>query len=122
MCKLHHRSWQCWIPDPLSKARDQTHILMDTSKIHFHRTTMGTPLNHKEIIAQTYSTRWKRNIPRLSIYLFYFHSLGRFRYISALGLRLQEIWNLLFSWRSKEMHERLESQDHCWDLELCVRS
>ena len=35
ICDLHHISWQCWIPDPLSKARDQTCILMDTSQIHF---------------------------------------------------------------------------------------
>ena len=25
---LHHTSWQCWILNPLSEARDQTHILM----------------------------------------------------------------------------------------------
>ena len=36
ICNLHHSSWQCWIPDPLSKARDRTHILMDTSQICFH--------------------------------------------------------------------------------------
>ena len=24
ICDLHHSSQQCWIPDPLSKARDQT--------------------------------------------------------------------------------------------------
>ena len=30
-CNLHHSSWQCWILNPLSKARDQTRILMDTS-------------------------------------------------------------------------------------------
>ena len=29
--QLHHRSWQCQILIPLSEARDQTHILMDTS-------------------------------------------------------------------------------------------
>ena len=28
---LHHNSRQCLIPDPLSEARNQTHILMDTS-------------------------------------------------------------------------------------------
>ena len=33
---LYHSSWQCQIPDPLSEARDQTRILMDTSQIHFH--------------------------------------------------------------------------------------
>ena len=30
---LHHRSKQCWILNPLSKARDQTCILMDTSQV-----------------------------------------------------------------------------------------
>ena len=32
---VHHSSWQCCIPDPLSKARDETRILMDASQIHF---------------------------------------------------------------------------------------
>ena len=27
---LHHSSWQRWIVNPLSKARDQTRVLMDT--------------------------------------------------------------------------------------------
>ena len=27
---LHHSSWPRWIFNPLGKARDQTHILMDT--------------------------------------------------------------------------------------------
>ena len=30
-CDLHHSSWQHWIPNPLSEARDQTCILMVTS-------------------------------------------------------------------------------------------
>ena len=30
---LCHSSWQCWMLNPLSKARDGTHVLMDTS--HF---------------------------------------------------------------------------------------
>ena len=29
--RLHHSSWQPWILNPLSMARDETHILMDTS-------------------------------------------------------------------------------------------
>ena len=33
ICNLQHRSWQCWILNPLSKARDQTGIPMDTSGI-----------------------------------------------------------------------------------------
>ena len=30
---LHHSSQQCWILNPLSKARDRTHNLMDTSGV-----------------------------------------------------------------------------------------
>ena len=41
--RLHHSSWQRWIPDPLREAKDQTHILMDTNHIQFHWATMGTP-------------------------------------------------------------------------------
>ena len=40
---LHHSSWQHRIPHPLSKPRDGTHILMDTSQIHFCCATTGTP-------------------------------------------------------------------------------
>ena len=41
---LHHSSQQCQILNPLSKARDQTLILMDASWFHYHGTTKGTPL------------------------------------------------------------------------------
>ena len=30
---LHRSLWQHWILNPLIKARDQTHILMDTSQV-----------------------------------------------------------------------------------------
>ena len=43
VCNLNLSSQQRQILNPLSKARDQTRILMDTSWIHFHCTTMGTP-------------------------------------------------------------------------------
>ena len=38
-CHLHHSSWQCGILSPLSEARDQTCILMDTGWV-------CNPLNH----------------------------------------------------------------------------
>ena len=34
VCDLHHRSWQCQILNPLSKARDRT--FMDTSQAGYH--------------------------------------------------------------------------------------
>ena len=35
VCDLHHSSWQSQLLNPLSEARNQTSILMDTSQIHF---------------------------------------------------------------------------------------
>ena len=43
VCDLHHSSQQCQIPNPLSKARDRTRILIDISWLHVHCATMGTP-------------------------------------------------------------------------------
>ena len=39
---LHPSPQQHWILIPLSKARDQTPVLVDTSRIHYCWTTMGT--------------------------------------------------------------------------------
>ena len=33
-CDLHHSSQWCQIFNPLSEARDQTHVLMDVSRVH----------------------------------------------------------------------------------------
>ena len=43
VCHLHWSSWQCQTLNPLSRARDWTHILMDTSQVHLHWATVGTP-------------------------------------------------------------------------------
>ena len=40
---LHHSAWQCQILNPLSGARNQTWVLMDTSMVHYHWATVGTP-------------------------------------------------------------------------------
>ena len=34
VCDLHHLSRQHQIPYPLMEARDRTHVLMDTSRVH----------------------------------------------------------------------------------------
>ena len=43
VCNLYHSSWICWILNPLSEAKDQIHLLMDTSQIRFPCATVGTP-------------------------------------------------------------------------------
>ena len=43
ICDLHHSSRQHWILNPLSKARDRTHVLMDPSQVHYCWVTTGTP-------------------------------------------------------------------------------
>ena len=40
---LHGSSQQHWILNPMSKARDGTHVLMDTSQVCDHWATTGTP-------------------------------------------------------------------------------
>ena len=44
VCDLYHSSWQCRILKPLSKARDWTSILVDTSQVHYHWAPMGIPI------------------------------------------------------------------------------
>ena len=41
--QLHHSSQQHWIPNPLNKARDWAHILMDTIWVHYCWAMIGTP-------------------------------------------------------------------------------
>ena len=36
LCDLYHSSQQCCILKPLIEARDPTHVLKDTSQVHFH--------------------------------------------------------------------------------------
>ena len=48
ICDLYHSPWQHGILNSLSKARDQTLILMDTSRVH-------NPLSHSGSSSQTFS-------------------------------------------------------------------
>ena len=44
ICNLHHSSWQRWILNSLSKARDQSHVLMGSSRVHYCWAMTGTPI------------------------------------------------------------------------------
>ena len=44
ICDLHYSSQQCWILNPLRKARDRTHILMGPSQVRFGCAATGTPI------------------------------------------------------------------------------
>ena len=35
VCDVHHSSQQHWVLNPLSEARDRTHILMDAIRVHY---------------------------------------------------------------------------------------
>ena len=35
ICDLHHSSGPCSVLNPLSRARDRTRMLMDTSQVHY---------------------------------------------------------------------------------------
>ena len=43
ICHLHHSSPQHWIFKPLSRARDQTHVFIDTSWVPYQWATTGMP-------------------------------------------------------------------------------
>ena len=81
ICDLQHSSRQLWIPDPLSQARDQICIFMDTSWIRFCCATMGTPCIFYPFLKKYIITfgdeiqitqisgygNWEQEAPRLSL-------------------------------------------------------
>ena len=70
ICDLHHSSRQHWIPDPLSEARDQTHILLETSGFCYHCATMGA-LRYFLILEDKLEIRFLECLKRIGMFLFY---------------------------------------------------
>ena len=50
VCDLHNSSQQHQILNPLSEARDQTLILVDTIQVHYHWATVGTPISYQFLL------------------------------------------------------------------------
>jgi len=69
VCDLHHSSRQHQILNIPSKARDRTHVLMDTSQICFHWATRGTPFSSFLVCLHPWSI-W--NIPTHQCFFFSF--------------------------------------------------
>ena len=44
ICDLNRSSWQCWILNPLHKARNWTCVFIDTSRVCHHWATKRTPI------------------------------------------------------------------------------
>ena len=88
VCDLHHSSQQCWIPDPLSEARDWTHILSDINQIRFCCATTGTPIG-----ANFY---FQKHLLILCLYVTFCHSctISNFFIIVVVGVIYNQ-WSLI---------------------------
>jgi len=62
ICNLYHNSWQHRILNPLSKARDRTCILVDTSWLHYCQAMIGTPVLLSLIILHVITIVWKTTV------------------------------------------------------------
>ena len=76
VCNLHHSSRQRQVLNSLSEARDRTHNLMDTSQVHYHWATTGTPL-HRDFFKCS---------EHFVIYLCYTHLCPFYGYICLSGV------------------------------------
>ena len=67
VCDLNHSSGQHQIPDPLSEARDRTHILITTSGIRFCWATTGTPFSFFFFFVFSELHPRRMEVPRLRV-------------------------------------------------------
>ena len=72
ICDLHHSSWQQQILNPLSEARDRTHIPVDTSWVcnslkHNGNSLCSFYINRCGLIPREYDTKKKANNTTFSV-------------------------------------------------------
>ena len=104
VCDLHYSSWQGQIPDPLSEARNQTCILMVTSRISSHCTATGTPhlsfnshylpLCHNHSRFSVWLLSKKKSIPWLAVSGANILGTGKCHFTFLSSSQASLIWNL----------------------------
>ena len=136
VCDPHHSSGQCQIFNPLCKARDQTHIPMDTSQAPFHWATMETSKRASILlllssfqkdsfcfddVSKSYSLYFLGLVFHRLHYKEIIHSLCSFLGLKdSLNLTKMNwtilLWSCLTMWRGKtKMHlKKQEGQTTAW--------
>ena len=105
----HHSSQQCWIPGLAQWVRwDWTFILMDTSHIHFHYATMGTPSGQHFKF-----NRWALFTENLGIFSLATFAVGPGVSESKHMRLLRAISQIAIAWGSHKLK-------HCWFSKLNV--
>ena len=103
---LHHSSWQHQIPNPLSKARDWTCILMDSSGVHYCWTTTGTPIK----------TFFEMNICIICVCLFYQFYWGLTNKNKLCVVKVSKLTGTDIFWQTCEINIDIIIDDviHLW--------
>ena len=94
MQPIYHSSQQCQILNSLSEARDQTHILMDTSWICYCWARMGTP-GRLYLLTTLIHFTTPHLLPLWTINLF---CVSEFSILSLSFFFLLPAWSHLFFW------------------------
>ena len=68
ICDLHHSSWQRWILNPPSEAKDHICFIVDTSQICFYWAMTGTPIFLIYWVAPFFLIRFSVHIQTMSSY------------------------------------------------------
>ena len=101
-CDLHHSSWQYWILNTLSEARDQTQDLVDTSWVHYHWATTEFPDPFFKVAVAFYTltnlceAAFLPHQNLLLSHLFHFnHLVGMYWYLTVVSVCISLMTHML---------------------------